>query len=459
MWFLILQIFGLMLLAAALGAGLAYWWLIGRHEDVTETFASLKGRSGNSREDGELKELQLELIGIGAKLDSLENADLTPLASGLSDVKTTLPSLQADILGRLERLDSRVSDTRDALLPLMDGVETLRTKTSNTDDALPPLVAQLRTIEEMVAPLEARLLGLERALEIRDDGPGEVDLSPVMAHLAEINTRLDSLGDAAEGPKQILGEVQQRLVGLGEQFGAAHAQIEGFESQLSAINPTIDLSSIHARIEHLQGELSPLAKQLSGLDETLQAVRNVDMTSMVNTVHGIEARLDVEGIENRLTSIEYGLAATHHMLRSRLAQAGQAPDIPRREPFRSGPPTEPVFAAPEMAARPVKGLDPLDVIRHPDGRADLLLEAGFGAADELEQIHGIGPEIRKALNGIGVFYFWQMAGWSDADQAWIDSKLPRFRGQITRDSWVSQARTLSREPHAAERPRAFGDEL
>lgn len=475
MWFLMLQISGLMLLAAALGAGLAYWWLIGRHEDVTESFATLKGSASDSRDDGALKDLQLELIGIGAKLDGLENTDLSSLQSELKDVRTTLPTLQADlkpIIDRLSAIESSLDKTREGMSPFtsqltsmetriketQDVLAPLQSSVSNNDDALPTLVAQLRTIEDLVAqaneslaPVSDRLSNLELSLsETTADGP-EVDLGPVLA-------RLDALGEEGDAPRQMLYDVQQRLVGLTEQFSSAQHRIEGFEAQLAAINPTVDLSPIQARIEKLHGDLAPIDGHLSGLSETMQAVRDVDIRGVVNSVQAVEARLDVEGIENRLTSIEYGLAATHHMLRSRLAQAGQAADIPRREPFRSGPPHEPVFAPPGAGDRQVQGLDPLNVIRHPDRRADLLLEPGFGEADELEQIHGIGPALRKALNEIGVYYFWQMAGWNDADQAFIDQKLPRFRGQITRDSWVSQARTLSKEPQSAQRPRPFGDD-
>lgn len=41
MWYLWLQILFLLALSALLGAGLAYWWLRGRYEDVTETYSSL----------------------------------------------------------------------------------------------------------------------------------------------------------------------------------------------------------------------------------------------------------------------------------------------------------------------------------------------------------------------------------------------------------------------------------
>ena len=41
MWFLLIQIFLLMLLAALAGAALAYWWFRNRYEDVSVTSISM----------------------------------------------------------------------------------------------------------------------------------------------------------------------------------------------------------------------------------------------------------------------------------------------------------------------------------------------------------------------------------------------------------------------------------
>jgi NADH-quinone oxidoreductase subunit E len=44
---------------------------------------------------------------------------------------------------------------------------------------------------------------------------------------------------------------------------------------------------------------------------------------------------------------------------------------------------------------------------------------------------------------MGVYHFDQIAGWSDAEVAWVDDNLEGFKGRVTRDNWVEQARLLA----------------
>ncbi len=66
-----------------------------------------------------------------------------------------------------------------------------------------------------------------------------------------------------------------------------------------------------------------------------------------------------------------------------------------------------------------------------------------GKADDLKQIVGIGPVLERLLNDAGVWHFDQIAAWKARDIAYIDSRIPGFRGRITRDGWVAQARVLA----------------
>ena len=67
-----------------------------------------------------------------------------------------------------------------------------------------------------------------------------------------------------------------------------------------------------------------------------------------------------------------------------------------------------------------------------------------GKADDLKMIKGVGPGLEKLLNGMGVFHFAQIAGWSAADVDWVDNNLVRFKGRASRDNWVQQAKTLAK---------------
>jgi predicted flap endonuclease-1-like 5' DNA nuclease len=65
-----------------------------------------------------------------------------------------------------------------------------------------------------------------------------------------------------------------------------------------------------------------------------------------------------------------------------------------------------------------------------------------GDPDDLKKIKGVGPKLETLLHSLGVYYFRQIAGWSDAQVAEVDPKLT-FKGRIERDDWRGQAKTLA----------------
>ncbi|MAU95114.1 MAG: NADH-quinone oxidoreductase subunit NuoE [Fulvimarina sp.] len=75
-----------------------------------------------------------------------------------------------------------------------------------------------------------------------------------------------------------------------------------------------------------------------------------------------------------------------------------------------------------------------------DKPADLLSEPQ-GAKDDLKLIKGIGPVIEARLNELGIYHFWQIAQWRQAELIWIDDFL-NFRGRAVREGWIEQAREL-----------------
>ncbi len=93
------------------------------------------------------------------------------------------------------------------------------------------------------------------------------------------------------------------------------------------------------------------------------------------------------------------------------------------------------------------------------GEKPAMLNAPLGGqADDLKMIKGIGPKLEDMLKEIGVFHFAQIASWSAAELAWIDTHLVGFKGRASRDDWVGQAKTLAEGgvTEFAERARAEG---
>ncbi len=67
-----------------------------------------------------------------------------------------------------------------------------------------------------------------------------------------------------------------------------------------------------------------------------------------------------------------------------------------------------------------------------------------GKADDLKQIKGIGPKLEKLCNSLGFWHFDQVAAWTGDEVAWVDANLQGFKGRVTRDTWVEQAKVLAR---------------
>lgn len=66
-----------------------------------------------------------------------------------------------------------------------------------------------------------------------------------------------------------------------------------------------------------------------------------------------------------------------------------------------------------------------------------------GKADDLKQIKGVGPKLELLCNELGFYHFDQIAGWGVDEVAWVDANLKGFRGRVSRDNWVEQARILA----------------
>jgi len=113
----------------------------------------------------------------------------------------------------------------------------------------------------------------------------------------------------------------------------------------------------------------------------------------------------------------------------------------------------PVAAAPPPATPPVEGhgitteiADAVeDVVDQFVGiNSHVRVEPAKGPGDMLTQLKGLGPKAASILNDLGVTRFEQIASWNEADVAAIDARMGAFKGRITRDRWVEQAKLLAR---------------
>jgi predicted flap endonuclease-1-like 5' DNA nuclease len=117
-------------------------------------------------------------------------------------------------------------------------------------------------------------------------------------------------------------------------------------------------------------------------------------------------------------------------------ETSAAPSVPEPAPapapaVEPAPVTAPVAQAPEVEAVE-------DAVR-----PEALSGARDGGADDLKMIKGFGPKLEIMLNELGFYHFDQIAGWSAAKVAWVNDNLAGFKGRVSLDNWVEQARKLA----------------
>jgi len=66
-----------------------------------------------------------------------------------------------------------------------------------------------------------------------------------------------------------------------------------------------------------------------------------------------------------------------------------------------------------------------------------------GGPDDLKEIKGVGPKLETLCHELGIYHFDQIAGWGPDEVAWMDENLKGFKGRVTRDNWIEQAKTLA----------------
>lgn len=113
--------------------------------------------------------------------------------------------------------------------------------------------------------------------------------------------------------------------------------------------------------------------------------------------------------------------------------ADPVPEALPADPVQPEPVPEPALALepmPEPVPAAASELTPVEPPRLDAPRG--------GTPDDLQKINGIGPLIERALNAFGIFHYDQIAAWTPAEGAWIDSHLG-FSGRVERDDWIGQA--------------------
>jgi predicted flap endonuclease-1-like 5' DNA nuclease len=105
----------------------------------------------------------------------------------------------------------------------------------------------------------------------------------------------------------------------------------------------------------------------------------------------------------------------------------------------------PAMAAPVAAPKAAPAMTPVMAAPAASGMAkkpEALKAARGGKADDLKIVKGIGPKLEILCHKLGFFHFDQVANWTADEVAWVDDNLEGFKGRVTRDRWVPQAKAI-----------------
>jgi predicted flap endonuclease-1-like 5' DNA nuclease len=365
----------------------------------------------------------------------LPDVDLGPVHTGIAALGLSVKALEP-VNGRISAMESRFAELGGRLeAARRTDIEAITSRIATISNTL----GALRVPD--LGPLQARLSEIQVAVA----NIPRTDLSAVNARIAEVQAGIANIPK----PERVdLGKVQKSLTDLetfvvaldkpGPDFGPLHSRFAALETALVAVQKEVREGKA----------LAPIDLRIAGLEEALVGLPGPDLEPVLGAVRSIDSRRDLVAVENRLTAIEYGLAAVHHMLRSR-TDGGEERVAPNLQVVREMP-------VPVVPTRPSRESDPINSARKADDRANLLAQPAFGNPDDLELIDGVGPILAALLNDIGVYYFWQVAEWTSDEIDWVESKLKHFRGRIRRDDWVGHARELAAAPNAAKRPSTSG---
>lgn len=259
--------------------------------------------------------------------------------------------------------------------------------------------------------------------------PKDTDLSGLFERIDNVSS---SIGAIPQPETTDLNGVESRLDALTKRLadlpvvetheavdlGPVTRRIESLEQKVARIpRPDVDLGPVNRKIESLEQKVSRIPQPKLDL---VPVTRKIDSLEQKVTRLPRPEKVDFKPISDKLRTIESEIVR----LDKRLAR-------PARQP-----------------AKPTKETRP----RQRRSEPKILSAALYGKKDDLKLISGVGPKLERLLNKNGVFYFWQVASWSNSDIDIIDERLDAFKGRISRDNWVRQAKDLKKLPNAAAMP-------
>jgi predicted flap endonuclease-1-like 5' DNA nuclease len=259
------------------------------------------------------------------------------------------------------------------------------------------------------ARLEAetgRKLAAEKALEDSQGQQAKISLL-LDQHAAEIKTLAQELTDKDKA-------LEQRDAGVRQ----LEARAADLEKQLStAVAAGAEVMALRARVADLETELEAAADDNKRLEDQI-----LQLQAQAAELQSADAELGK--LRTYVADIEPKLAVA-------AAAGAEAVQLKLHDGDLEG----------ELAKRrSVAELDQQLSTQHAQPTAVDHNVPANGKRDDLKKIFGIGPVLEKRLNGLGVYFFRDIANWTTEDIRRYEEHLKEYPRRIERDNWVEGAR-------------------
>ena len=209
-----------------------------------------------------------------------------------------------------------------------------------------------------------------------------------------------------------------------------------------------DLEAAQQKLESYESTGTQDSEQLSQLqaaNENLESRLNEEQTSrgrFETQLREAQAAISTAGSENqaRIGELENSLRERDDRIRQLEAEingGGSVQEAAPREPESDIPEEPDTPAETSSAPEPVDQAETVQAETVEPAPA-----APEGADDDLTKIKGIGPVLKRKLNGLGITTFRQIADFTEADIARVNKTL-NFPGRIERENWIDQAKELA----------------
>ncbi len=271
---------------------------------------------------------------------------------------------------------------------------------------------------------------------------------------------VECLGACANAPMAQIGKdyyedlTPEKLRALIARFSAGEVPVPGPQNGRYASEPLTGLTALQ-EFESGRKQYNASVQRAVEIGDTVKRIDGTEVP-LVTPWADKGARSTPENAMAQLAAINGAAAQKAEAAKAaaEVAAPAAAPAVSPAAVAAVPPAPQPARVAAAPAATPVAGASAAAAVADVGTRPASLAAPHGGKADDLKEIEGVGPALEKLCHELGIFHFDQIAGWGPAEVAWMDGNLKGFRGRVTRDKWVAQAKIIVTEGLERFRVRA-----